>query len=73
MEIEYGAEVRDKNDRVLGKVVYIVRDTYSGGIRKFMVGTDLTESDFFISPQDVLEATVSQIKLKIAFDELKAK
>jgi len=67
MEIEYGAEVLDKNDRVLGKVDYIVRDTYSGEIKKFKVSTDIIEGDLFFSPEDVLESGIARIKLKEEF------
>lgn len=64
MEIEYGAEVVDSNGKKLGKVDYVVRDSYTGDIRKFKVDTSLAEADLFFSPEDVSEATVNTIILK---------
>jgi hypothetical protein len=68
MEIEYGAEVIDKNNKKLGTVDYIVRDTYTGDVKRFKVKTELIEGDLFFSPDDVLETAIAQIKLKSAFD-----
>jgi len=70
MEIEYGAEVRDKNGKVLGTVNKVIRDSWTGEISKFQVSTELTEVDLFVSPQNVVEATPNEVKLKIAFDEI---
>jgi hypothetical protein len=69
MEIQYGAEVLDKDEKVLGMVDYIVRDTYTGEISKFKVRTELAEADLFFSPEDVLQATPNKVKLKLTFDE----
>ncbi|MFC2017210.1 hypothetical protein ACFLUD_02210 [Chloroflexota bacterium] len=69
IEIEYGAEVRDKTSKVVGTVNRVLRDTWTGEIRKFTVSTELTDTELFYSPEDVFEATPSEIKLKIAFDE----
>jgi sporulation protein YlmC with PRC-barrel domain len=70
MEIEYGAEVKDKNGKVLGTVNSVLRDAWTGEISKFQVSTELTELDLFISPENVAEATPSEVKLKIAFEEI---
>ena len=69
IEIEYGAEVRDKTNKVVGTVNHVVRDTWSGKIGQFSVSTELTDTELFYTPKDVFEATPSKIKLKIAFDE----
>jgi len=69
MEIEYGAEVLDKNGKSLGTIDYIVRDTYTGDIKTFKVSTDLAETDLFYSPEDVLESSPTKIKLKSAYDK----
>lgn len=69
MEIEYGAEVIDKNGKRLGTVDRVIRDTYTTEIKKFSVNTDMTDTDLFFSPEEVHEATSSAIKLKIALDE----
>ena len=68
MEIDYGAEVRDKNGKVLGTVNKVIRDSWTGEISKFQVSTGHIEADFFISPEDVAEVTANEVKLKVAFD-----
>jgi sporulation protein YlmC with PRC-barrel domain len=70
MEIEYGAEVKDKNGKVLGTVNRVIRDSWTGEIRKFEVATQLSEADLFISPDNVADATPTEIKLAITFDEI---
>ncbi|MFC1913584.1 hypothetical protein ACFLX7_05290 [Chloroflexota bacterium] len=69
IEIEYGAKVRDKTSKVVGTVNRLLRDTWTGEISKFTVSTELADTELFYSPEDVFEATPSEIKLKIAFDE----
>jgi len=68
MGIQYGAEVIDKNGKVLGTVDYPVTDTFTGEITKFKVNTKLSDQGLFFSSEDVLEATPNKIKLRIAFD-----
>jgi sporulation protein YlmC with PRC-barrel domain len=70
MEIEYGAEVKDKNGKVLGTVNKVIRDSWTGEISKFQVTTDPTEVGLFISPKDIDKATLKEIKLKVALEEL---
>jgi len=65
MEIEYGAQVTDKNGKVLGAVDYVVRNTWTGEISKFIVRSEKAGLLFF-SPQDVLEATKPKIRLKVS-------
>ena len=69
MQIEYGAEVIDKNDKVLGTVDHLIRDSWTGEIRKFMVRRKAPDKDFLFSPQDVLEVTKSKIKVNISINE----
>lgn len=68
MDIEYGAEVIDSKGETVGKVDYVIRDTYTGEIRKFRVSTHLTEADLFFSMEDVAEATATRVKMKISFN-----
>ena len=70
MNIEYGSEVFDKNGTRLGKVDYMVRDTWTGEIRKFMIYGQTPEGDLAISPEDVKEITDSGIKLDVSSDAL---
>jgi len=69
MEIEYGAEVIDRNGKVLGTVDHVIRDTWTGEIRKFMVRRRVLDRDVLFSPQDVLEVMKSKIKVNISFNE----
>lgn len=69
MEIRYGAQVVDKNEKLLGSVDRLIRDTWSGEIKKFMVCQKAPAADLFLRPEDVLEATDTRVKLRIAIDE----
>ena len=69
MEIKPGAQVIDKNGRVLGSVAHLARDGWSGEVKKFIVNRKPPDKDLFFTPEDVLEATDARIKLKIALDE----
>ena len=70
MNIEYGIEVRDKDGRVLGMVNHVVRDTWTGGIKKFMVRREAPNPDLLLSPDDVLDEIESKITLKVTSDDL---
>lgn len=70
MEIEYGARVKDKNGKVLGKVNNIIRDSWTGEISKFQVTTDPPEAGFFIPPDKIDKATPKEIKLKVTLEKL---
>jgi sporulation protein YlmC with PRC-barrel domain len=69
MKIKPGAQVIDKNGKVLGSVDHLARDGWSGEIRKFIVNRKPPDANLFLTPKDVLEATDTRIKLKIAVDE----
>lgn len=70
MQIEYGALVEDKDSKVLGTIDYIVRDTWSGEQRKFMVRREAPQTDIFFTPQHIAEATEEKVKLNLSLDEL---
>jgi len=70
MQIEYGADVVDKNGRVLGTVDHLMHNTLTGEISKFVVNRKPPHRDLFFSPQDVLEARNNQIKVSISSDQL---
>lgn len=69
LEVKYGAEVVDKDGKILGTVDYPVRDTLTGEIRSFKVKTQHTDSDLFFSTEDLREVTPTKVTLKIGFDE----
>jgi len=70
MQLEYGTEVIDRNGKILGTVGQVMRNSWTGEISKFIVHQETPSRDRFFSPQDVLEATESEIRLGISSDEL---
>ncbi len=70
MNIEYGALVEDKNNKVLGSIDHIVLDTWSGEQRKFVVRRDAPQTDIFFSPENVVHVTKGKVKLNLSLDEL---
>jgi len=70
MKIEYGAEVMDRDDKVLGTVAHVMRNSWTGEISKFMVRRKAPDRELFLSPEEVLEVTNSGIRLNISYDEL---
>jgi sporulation protein YlmC with PRC-barrel domain len=69
MEIKPGVQVVDKNGTAVGTVNHLARDGWSGEIRKFIVNRTANDKDLFFTPDDVLEATDTIIKLRVALDE----
>jgi len=70
MEIEYGAEVMDRDDKVLGTVAHVIRNSWTGEISKFVVRRKAPDRDLFLSPEEVLEVTSTGIRLNISCNEL---
>jgi hypothetical protein len=53
----------------VGSVNHLARDGWSGEVKKFIVNRKPPDKDLFFTPEDVLEATDTSIKLKFALDE----
>ncbi len=70
MEPEFKAKVVDKNGKMLGTVDHLVRDTWSGEIRKFVVRRADSDNDLFLTPGDIEKATKSQVSLNVTLEEL---
>jgi sporulation protein YlmC with PRC-barrel domain len=70
MEPEFKAKVVDRDGKELGTVDHLVRDTWSGEIRKFVVRREEPEKDLFLTPEDIAEATKSQVNLNVTLEEL---
>jgi sporulation protein YlmC with PRC-barrel domain len=68
MEISYGAQVIDKKGDILGVVNHIVLDSWTGEMRKFVIRGD--DSDLFVSPADIQQASQGYVKLNVSSDEL---
>lgn len=69
MEIKYGAPVKDANGKVLGSVNRVIKNSWSGDISRFVISRIDSTQDLFLSPEDVLEATDIEVKLRITLDE----
>ncbi len=69
MKIKPGAVVVDRNGQVLGSVDLLARNTWTGEITKFIVTRKPPAKDLFLTPEDILEATETKIKLKNASHE----
>jgi sporulation protein YlmC with PRC-barrel domain len=69
MEIECGTEVIDRDGKALGTVDYVIRNTWTGEISKFMVRREPPNRELLFSPQDVLETAKSQIKVSFSVGE----
>jgi len=73
VEIKFGAKVIDKNGETLGTIDHIVRDTWSGEIRKFVVRRSGPEKDLFLSPQDTADINGLLVKLNVSLEELRSR
>ena len=62
-EPKIGVEVVDKNGKSLGKIDYIIRDTWSGDIKKYIIYRQRPDEDISFTPDDISEITESTIKL----------
>ena len=70
MEIEYGATVLDKNGKNIGTVDYIIRDSWSGDIKKFVIRRHPAKDDLFLAPEHVQESDKAKIKMDLPLAEL---
>jgi sporulation protein YlmC with PRC-barrel domain len=73
MEIVYGAKVIGKRGKILGTISYIIRNSWTGKISKFVVRCRMSDKDLFLSPEDVLEVSDLKVKLNISIEELAKK
>ncbi len=60
---QIGTEVIDKNGKVLGKIDYIIRNTWSGEVTKYIIYRKPPDTDLSFSPDDISETTESTITL----------
>jgi sporulation protein YlmC with PRC-barrel domain len=70
LELEFKAEVVDRNGKSLGTVDHYVRDAWSGEISKFVVRREAPKSDLFLSPQDVSSSSKEKVNLNVTLEEL---
>jgi sporulation protein YlmC with PRC-barrel domain len=69
MELVNGTVVIDQNGKNIGTVREIIRDSWTGEIKKFTVKTENILDELMYSLADVEEATENQVKLKTAFNK----
>jgi sporulation protein YlmC with PRC-barrel domain len=69
MDIEYGAQVIDKDGKALGTVDYLIRNSWTGEISKFRVKDDSSENVLILSPENILEQINSRIKVDVTPDD----
>ena len=62
---QFGTEVLDKNGRSLGKIDYVIRDTWSGDVKKYIIYTPPPDEDITFSPDDISEITENAVILNI--------
>jgi len=72
MGVEYGAEVFDKNGKLLGKVDYIFSDAWTGESSGFKVRLVKSKTELLISTDDVVETTPAKVRLGVALEELES-
>ena len=70
MDIEYGAEVIDREGKALGTVDYVIRNSWTGEISKFRVRRDPSGSELMLSPEEILESAETRIKVDVFWDGL---
>ena len=63
-EVEFGHKVQDSNCKILGVVSNLIRDTWSGDLKKFSVRNEKTREIVFYSIDDIAEVTESMVRLK---------
>ena len=63
-EVEFGHKVQDSNRKILGVVSNLIRDTWSGDLKKFSVRNEKNREVLFYSMDDIAEVTQSTVRLK---------
>jgi sporulation protein YlmC with PRC-barrel domain len=70
MDIEYGAEVIDRDGKALGTIDYVIRNSWTGEISKFRVHQDPSGSELMFSPEEILGLAETKIKVDVSSDGL---
>jgi hypothetical protein len=70
MEPRIGIAVTDKSGESIGTIDYVMRDTWSGEIKKCMIYRQPPDKDIVFSIDDIAETTENLIKLNLSKDEL---
>ncbi len=70
MDIEYGTEVIDREGNTLGTIDRVIRDSWTGEIRKFSVNRDDAGNELLFSPDEILDSEKTRIKVDVSSNEL---
>lgn len=70
MDIDYGTKVIDREGNSLGTVVRIIRDSWTGEIRKFSVNQGHPSDEIMFSPKEILGLEKNKIKLNVSKTDL---
>ena len=68
MKIAYGVNVEDKNGNYIGQVNHVIRDSWTGNIKKFGIWNENFGKDWLVSPDNIQKMTKEKIILSIATD-----
>ena len=63
MKIAYGKIVEDKNGNQLGQVNYVIRDSWTGEVRKFGIWNPDWEKDVLVPLEKIQKVTEEKIVL----------
>ena len=69
MKIAYGVNVEDKNGNFIGQVNHVIRDSWTGNIKKFGVWSESFDKDWLVSPENIQDMKEDKITLSIAVEE----
>lgn len=69
MKIAYGTEVEDKFGNYVGQVNHVIRDSWTGGVRKFGIWHPHYEKDVLVSPEDIAEMKQGKIVLAVSLEK----
>jgi sporulation protein YlmC with PRC-barrel domain len=65
---QIGTEVVDKSGKSLGKIDYVIRDTWSGDIKKYIIYRKPPDTDLAFTPDDISETTENTVKLSMVIE-----
>ena len=65
-----GTKVKDRNGEIIGQIDNLIRDTWSGEIKKYIVHRDAPNKHIFFSPDDTLETSEKEMRLNKTLAEL---
>lgn len=70
MEIQMGSSVLDKKGAFVGKVDYVIRNSWTGEISKFMVDRPAPHTFFAFTPDDVLDTSDDRVTVAVSLEDL---